>query len=311
MSASPSIPPLILLAGPTASGKTQLAIELAGSLGTEIVNCDSMQVYRHMEIGTAKPTREERASIPHHLLDVADPDEPFDAARYAELARPVVETLLSQGRMPLVVGGTGLYMKVLTRGICPGAPADPAIRTQLHRELEQHGLPKLFEELSRVDAEAGRRLHPHDRQRILRALEVHRLTGIPLSRWQAPHRFRQTIYRSLKIFLYRERDVLYERIKCRVQQMVTQGLVEEVRNLLAMGYGPELKSMQAVGYKQIAAHLLGAGTLPAAVSDMERATRHYAKRQLTWFRGDPEFHWFQADDQDGILEWIRTSARGQ
>lgn len=311
MSASPSLPPLILLAGPTASGKTQLAIEIARSLDTEIVNCDSMQVYRHMEIGTAKPTREERALVPHHLLDVADPDEPFDAARYAELARPVVETLQSQGRMPLVVGGTGLYMKVLTRGICPGAPADPAIRAQLHQELEQHGLPRLHEELSRVDPEAGKRLHPHDRQRIVRALEVHRLTGIPLSRWQAPHRFRQTIYRSLKIFLYRERNVLYERINRRVQQMVAQGLVEEVRKLLAMGYGPELKSMQAVGYKQIATHLLGAGTLHAAVSDTERATRHYAKRQLTWFRGDPEFHWFQADDKDGILKWIRTSARGQ
>ena len=307
MSPSPSLPPIILLAGPTAAGKTQLAIEIARCLGTEIINCDSMQVYRHMEIGTAKPTREERALVAHHLLDVADPDEPFDAARYAELARPVAEALQSRGQMPLVVGGTGLYMKVLTRGLCSAAPGDPAIREQLLHELEQHGLPKLFEELCQVDPEAGRRLHPHDRQRILRALEVHRLTGSPLSGWQAQHRFQQTIYRSVKIFLYRERNVLYERINRRVQQMVDQGLVEEVRSLLAMGYGPELKSMQAVGYKQMAAHLLGDCPLSAAISAMERATRQYAKRQLTWFKGDPEFRWFPANDKDGILEWIQKS----
>ncbi len=305
---SPSFPPVILLAGPTAVGKTQLALEIAHRLGTEIINCDSMQVYRYMEIGTAKPTPEERALVPHHLLDVADPDEPFDAARYAELARPVIESLQNRGKMPLVVGGTGLYMKVLTRGICPAAPRDPAIREQLRRELEEHGLERLHQELGRVDPEAGRRLHPHDRQRVLRALEVQRLTGIPLSCWQSQHRFQQTIYRTVKIFLYRDRNVLYERINRRVRQMLEQGLVAEVRRLLAMGYGPELKSMQAVGYKQLAAHLLGACPLASAVSDMERATRHYARRQLTWFRGDSEFRWVQADDWQGILEWLNRTA---
>jgi len=305
---SPSLPPVILLAGPTAVGKTQLALEIAHRLGTEIINCDSMQVYRYMEIGTAKPTPEERALVPHHLLDVADPDEPFDAARYAELARPVIESLQNRGKMPLVVGGTGLYMKVLTRGICPAAPRDPAIREQLRRELEEHGLERLHQELGRVDPEAGRRLHPHDRQRVLRALEVQRLTGIPLSCWQSQHRFQQTIYRTVKIFLYRDRKVLYERINRRVRQMLEQGLVAEVGRLLAMGYGPELKSMQAVGYKQLAAHLLGACPLASAVSDMERATRHYARRQLTWFRGDSEFRWVQADDWQGILEWLNRTA---
>jgi len=305
---SPSLPPVILLAGPTAVGKTQLALEIAHCLGTEIINCDSMQVYRYMEIGTAKPTPEERALVAHHLLDVADPDEPFDAARYAELARPVIESLRNRGKVPLVVGGTGLYMKVLTRGICPAAPRDPAIREQLRRELEEHGLERLHQELGRVDPEAGRRLHPHDRQRVLRALEVQRLTGTPLSCWQSQHRFQQTIYRTVKIFLYRDRNVLYERINRRVRQMLEQGLVAEVRRLLAMGYGPELKSMHAVGYKQLAAHLLGACPLASAVSDMERATRHYARRQLTWFRGDPEFRWVQADDRQGILEWLNRTA---
>ncbi len=305
---SSSLPPVVLLAGPTAVGKTQLALEIAHRLGAEIINCDSMQVYRYMEIGTAKPTPEERALVAHHLLDVADPDEPFDAARYAELARPVIESLRNRGKVPLVVGGTGLYMKVLTRGICPAAPRDPAIREQLRRELEEHGLERLYQKLGRVDPEAGRRLHPHDRQRVLRALEVQYLTGIPLSCWQSQHRFQQTIYRTVKIFLYRDRNVLYERINRRVRQMLEQGLLAEVRRLLAMGYGPELKSMQAVGYKQLAAHLLGACPLASAVTDMERATRHYAKRQLTWFRGDPEFRWMQADDRQGILEWLNRTA---
>lgn len=298
-------PPIILLAGPTAAGKTELAIELALRLGTEIVNCDSMQVYRYMDIGTAKPSPEELALAAHHLLDVADPDESFDAARYAELARPVIDTLLGRGKMPLVVGGTGLYMKILTRGICPGAPGDPAIREQLLLELGEAGLPRLFEELRRVDPEAGRRLHPHDRQRILRALEVYRLTGCPLSRWQSRHRFQETNYRTIKIFLYRDRNVLYERINRRVRRMLDQGLLEEVRELLERGYGPELKSMQSVGYKQMAAHLLGGCPLDAAISRMQQATRRYAKRQLTWFKGDPEFRWFEADDRDGVWESIQ------
>jgi tRNA dimethylallyltransferase len=299
-------PPLIiLLAGPTAAGKTELALDLALHLGTEIVNADSMQVYRYMDIGTAKPTREHRALVPHHLLDAADPDEPFDAARYVRLARPVLEALHSRGKIPLVVGGTGLYVKVLTRGICMGAPGDPRVREQLLRELVEQGLPRLHEELLRVDPDAGRRIHPHDRQRIVRALEVYRLTGSPLSAFQSQHGFNHCIYRTAKIFLYRERNVLYERINRRVLQMMDQGLREEVRRLLQMGYGPELKPMQSLGYKQMAATLLGTCSLDSAILDMQRATRHYAKRQLTWFRGDPEFRWFHAESRKEILEWVQ------
>jgi tRNA dimethylallyltransferase len=305
MSTPLSLPPIILLAGPTAAGKTELAIEIALRLGTEIVNCDSMQIYRYMDIGTAKPSLEERGLVTHHLLDVADPDEPFDAARYAQLARPVIETLQGQGKIPLVVGGTGLYMKILTRGICPGAPGDLTIREKLLLDLSEQGLPRLYEELLRVDPELGTRLHPHDRQRILRALEVHRLTGCPLSRWQSRHGFQETNYRSIKIFLYRERNVLYERINRRVQQMLDRGLLGEVQGLWDRGYGPELKPMQSVGYKQMAAHLLGTCPLDLAISQMQQATRRYAKRQLTWFKGDPEFRRFQAEDREGIWEWIQ------
>jgi tRNA dimethylallyltransferase len=299
--------PIILLSGPTAVGKTELALEIAQRLGTEIVNADSMQVYRHMHIGTAKPTAEQRARVRHHLLDVADPDETFDAARYAELARPVIETLQGQGMIPLIVGGTGLYLKILTTGICPGAPGNHEIKQQLKLELAELGLPKLHEELLRVDPEAGRRIHPHDRQRIVRALEVYRLTGSPLSLRQSQHRFNERIYPSIKIFLYRDRNVLYERINRRVLQMLDEGLLEEVRRLLARGCGPELKPMQSLGYKQMVAHLRGVLSWDAAVSATQRATRHYAKRQLTWFRGDPEFRWFHADDRQGIWEWIQKS----
>jgi tRNA dimethylallyltransferase len=302
-------PPIILLAGPTAVGKTELALELALHFGAEIINADSMQVYRYLDIGTAKPTAEQRALVPHHLLDVVDPDEPFDAARYAELARPVIEDLHAQGKMPLIVGGTGLYMKVLTKGICTGAPGDPGVKDQLRREIEEQGLARFHEELARVDPEAGRRIHPHDRQRILRALEVYRLTGAPLSLWQSEHRFSQRIYRSIKIFLYRERNVLYERINHRVQQMIDEGLLEEVQRLLERGYGPELKPMQSLGYKQMTAHLRGAHSWDFAVSEMQRATRQYAKRQLTWFRGEPEFRWFHAEGGSGIREWILNSGQ--
>jgi tRNA dimethylallyltransferase len=306
MSHSADPPLIILLAGPTAVGKTELAIELALSLGTEIINADSMQVYRYMDIGTAKPTREQRAIVPHHLLDVADPDKPFDAARYAELARPVIGSLHIQRKIPLVVGGTGLYVKVLTRGLCDGASGDLRVRGQLFRELLEQGLPRLHEELLQVDPDAGRRIHPHDRQRIIRALEVHRLTGRPISSLQSQHRFSQDMYRSVKIFLYRERNALYERIDRRVQQMMDEGLVEEVRRLLEMGYGPELKPMQSLGYKQVSAYLRGACSLDSAIYEIQRATRRYAKRQLTWFRSDPEFRWFDAESRKEILEWVHA-----
>ncbi len=293
-------PPLVLLAGPTAAGKTTLAVRLAEKLGAEIVNADSMQVYRHMDIGTAKPTAAERKEIPHHLLDVADPDEPFDAARYVDLARPAVEDILARGKVPLVVGGTGLYMKVLTRGICSGPPSDPAVKEALLREEETVGLEGLFSELVRVDPRAASRIHPHDRQRVLRALEVFRISGVALSDLQSGHRFERTVFRAVKIFIYREREELYERINRRVDRMIEQGLEDEVRRLLLMGYGPDLKSMQSLGYRQMALHVLGKLSLIEAATLIKRDTRRYAKRQHTWFRGDPEFSWFHAEDRDGI-----------
>lgn len=311
MPASQDPPTIILLAGPTAVGKTAVSLELARRLGTEIVNADSMQVYRHMDIGTAKPTREERSLIRHHLLDVVDPDEPFDAARYAKLARSAIDRILADGKTPLVVGGTGLYLKVLTRGICPAPPSDPAVREELLREEQRVGLGGLHRALREADPQLGEIIHPHDRQRILRALEVLRATGRPLSRWQAEHRFHEEAYRTVKIFLHRERSVLRERIDRRVHEMLEMGLVEEVRGLLDSGYSPGLKPMQSLGYRQMTAHLQGAMSFTEAVEEMQRETCRYAKRQVTWFRGDPEFHWMSPEDLSGIMAVIDRAGIGR
>lgn len=302
--------PIILLAGPTGVGKTDLSLELAESIGTDIVNADSMQIYRHMDIGTAKPTPLERARVPHHLLDIVDPDESFDAGRYLEFAGPVIDRLHSERKIPLVVGGTGLYMKVLTKSICPAAPGDPVVREALGEELEKSGLSWLYEELLRVDPASAGRIHPNDRQRILRALEVYRTSGTALSVWQAKHCFAETLYPSIKVFLFRERDELYERINRRVLAMLDQGLEAEVRRLLEMGYGPDLKSMQSLGYKEMTRFLAGKCTLSEAIASIQQETRHYAKRQMTWFRADPEFKWFNAEDRRGVIGWVEERVMG-
>ena len=299
--------PVILLAGPTGVGKTELSLKLAERLGTEVVNADSMQVYRYMDIGTAKPSREERDRVRHHLLDIVDPDEAFDAARYLEFASPVVEALHQQQKIPLVVGGTGLYMKVLTRGICPGAPADREVRERLMIEEQGRGLGQLHEELSRVDPLLGDKIHPNDRQRILRALEVYRISGTPLSHWQKQHRFEKTRYRTIKIFLCRDREELYARINQRVLDMMDMGFLDEVQRLLEMGYGPELKAMQSLGYKQLSEHLSDKSSLETAVYQIQRETRRYAKRQMTWFRGDPEFHWINARREEETLKLVESA----
>jgi tRNA dimethylallyltransferase len=298
-------PPVLLLAGPTAVGKTELSLTLAEALGTEIVNADSIQVYRHLEIGAAKPTAEERARVPHHLIDIASPDEPFDAARYLECARPVIEGLRAEGKPPLVVGGTGLYMKVLTRGICEGPKTDPEIRRRLEEDEAARGLAALHAELLRVDPVSGARIHPNDRQRVLRALEVFRATGLPLSARHAGHGFKDSPYRTVKVFLTRPREELYARIERRVDAMMEAGFLDEVRGLLAMGFGPECKPMLSLGYRQMLDHILSGVPLAEAVSRVKVETRRYAKRQMTWFRADPEFVWMDAEAPGAVLDHVR------
>ena len=301
--------PLVLVAGPTASGKTTLSIELATRISAEIVNADSMQIYRRMEIGTAKPTPEERRIVPHHLIDVADPDESFDVARYLDIAGPVVDDIKKRGKVPLVVGGTGLYMRVLTRGLCAGPSSDPAVKKMLIADEKSKGLDSLYDDLLRIDPESAGKIHPNDRQRIIRALEVFYIGGVPLSIMQKAHGFRQELFPAVKVFINRDRKVLYERIGKRVDRMLEAGLKDEVQGLLSMGYSAELKAMQSIGYRQMAAHISGAISIEEAAFQIKRQTRHYAKRQITWFRADHEFSSFDADDIDGIYGYVKKGLK--
>ncbi|MBW2070743.1 MAG: tRNA (adenosine(37)-N6)-dimethylallyltransferase MiaA [Deltaproteobacteria bacterium] len=296
---------IIVLVGPTGVGKTGVAIEVAKELGGEIVNADSMQVYRYMDVGTAKPTARERAAVPHHLLDILDPDEDFDAFIYAEMARAAIAEIRQRDRLAVVVGGTGLYLKSLLYGLFPGAAKDAEVRQRLRKEAADKGDTFLYQRLQEVDPETARRLNPRDLVRVVRALEVWECTGTPISKLQKEHGFSQSMYRALKIGLHLPRNELYARIERRADEMLTAGLVAEVQDLLQRGYGPELKSMQALGYRHMVRVVKGEMVLEKAVDSMKRDTRRYAKRQLTWFRQDQEIHWFTPAEKDSIVRLAR------
>jgi tRNA dimethylallyltransferase len=289
--ASAEAPRVILVVGPTASGKSALALALAEALSGEVVSADSMQVYRGMDIGTAKPTAADRARVPHHLLDVVDPDEPFNAARFKELADRAIGDIAARGRVAVIAGGTGLYLKVLVHGIFPAPPVDEDLRRNLYREAEVYGAPYLYDRLKLVDPEAAARIAPMDLVRIVRALEVYEQTGIPLSEHQLAHSFHGKDYRCLVLGIGHTREALYRRVEERVEWMMRAGLVEEVRGLLARGYAAELKPMQSLGYKQVAEALRGRYGLEEAARKIKRETKRYAKRQLTWFRSDSTVEW--------------------
>ena len=294
-------PKVIALMGPTAVGKTGLVLQLAKEFGAEIISADSMQVYRLMDIGTAKPTKAERKEVPHHLLDIVDPDEDFDANRYSELAREIVENQARQGKPAIVVGGTGLYLKALFHGIFPGAPANPQLRERLRREAAKDGGVGLYQRLKEIDPVTARRLHPNDLFRVIRALEVWECSGKPMSAQQLAHGFREKPLLIQKIGLRRPRSELHERINRRVESMMKQGFLEEVQILLRRGYGPHLKSMQSLGYRHLLQYILNGVELSVAVRTMKRDTRRYAKRQMTWFRRDQEITWFCPEQVQDIV----------
>jgi len=290
-----------VLCGPTAAGKTAAALALAEHYDLEVVSADSRQVYRLMDIGTAKPSTEERAQVPHHLLDVVWPDEPFDAARFAGLAAQSINGILARGRLPLLVGGTGLYIRALTEGLAEAPGADPLVRRRLEAEAEAEGNLTLHHRLTDVDPAAAALLHPNDRVRIVRALEVFELTGRPLSSWQQAHGFRERRYRLLKIALSPPRPELYRRIDARAATMLDGGLIEETEALLNAGYDPRLKSLQTIGYREAIRLIEGKVSREEALAELQQATRRYAKRQLTWFRTDSEMIWVDsAKDSDKI-----------
>ena len=288
-------PPVVVICGPTGVGKTAAAIDVARRFGGEIVGADAMQVYRRMEVGTAKPTAAEQALVRHHLIDVIDPDEPFDASRYCELARKALAGLHAREVLPLVVGGTGLYIKALLHGVFRAGRPDPQVRKRLQDEAAKLGPQALHRRLAGIDPAAAGRIHPNDTFRIVRALETAEATGKTITAHHRRHRFQDSPYRSFKVGLHMERKALYERIDRRVEAMLQAGFVEEVQQLLDAGYGPELKSMQSLGYRHMVACLRGEMEMAEAVRTMKRDHRRYAKRQMTWFRKDPQIHW--ADPQ--------------
>ncbi len=290
----PSLPAILVITGPTASGKTRFAIEVAEAVDGEIVSADSMQVYRHLDIGTAKPTARERGRVPHHLVDVADPDEAFHAARFVSEADRAIADIAGRGRVPVVCGGTALYLKALLHGLAPAPGRDPEVRAELEARWDRGEREALRRELARVDPGAARRLHPNDRTRIVRALEVWRVTGRPISELHRAHRFGPVRYRALMVGLLTDRPDLYRRIDERVVSMVEAGWVEEVRQVLSMGYGPHLPPLRAIGYRQICAHVLERRPLDQAVAEIQQETRRFAKRQMTWFRRMP-IRWVPAD----------------
>ena len=284
---------ILVIVGPTASGKTRMAVELAKAHNGEVVSADSMQIYRRMDIGTAKPTAEEMDGVPHHMSDVADPEEDFSVARYVEMASACVDDIFSRGKLPIVAGGTGLYVDSLLSGRTFAAfSPESSLRQELEGELAERGGEAMLAELSRVDLEAAARLHPNDHKRIVRALEVYRSTGKTISEHNRETRALPPRYEALTIGLnFQDRADLWARIDQRVDQMAAAGLEREVRELLSSGLSPRCTAMQAIGYKEFVAAVEGTMTWREAEELVKLRSRQYAKRQLTWFRRNPEVHW--------------------
>ena len=300
--------PLIILVGPTGVGKSEFAISLALNYQMEIVSADSLQVYRYLDIGTAKPSKEERKKVKHHLIDIVNPDEEFSAVQFMEMAREVIDSLIRQRRSVLVVGGTGLYIKALIRGIFKGPGADEDLRMTIKKEAQELGREHLFQKLKEIDPESASRIHPNDTYRIMRALEVYYLTQKTMSSFQSNHAFRESPYHYFKIGLERERKELYQRIEERVEKMIENGLIEEVEGILRKGYDPQLNPLQSLGYRQIIRYLQDECGLDEAIRLIKRDTKRYAKRQLTWFKNDPEVKWFTLpQDAEKIEERIKTA----
>ncbi len=300
---------IICIAGPTASGKTALAVELAKELDGEVVSCDSMQVYRRMDIGTAKPTKDEMQGIVHHMLDVADPWEEFSVSRYCAMAAPIVDGILARGKTAIIAGGTGLYMDALIKGNDFAPCPSTGVRAQLEAQADREGMEAMHARLSAVDPDCAARLHLADRKRILRALEVYYETGETITAHNERTKAIPPRYSPLWFGLEDEnRRDLYARIDRRVDAMLELGLLEEIRSLLREGIPEKCTAMQAIGYKEFVAALAGACTVAEAAQQVQQSSRHYAKRQLTWFRRNSAIHWLCRTPGDGISE-ILAKAR--
>lgn len=301
---------IICIAGPTASGKTALAATLAKELNGEVVSCDSMQVYKRMDIGTAKPTLEEMQGIPHHMIDVAEPWEDFSVSRYCEMAAPIVDDIISRGKTAVIAGGTGLYMDALIRGNAFAPFPATGVRERLEAQADAESMEAMLSRLRAVDPDAARRLHLSDRKRILRALEVYLETGETITEHNRKTQAVPPRYSPLWLGLdFARRGELYRRIDLRVGLMLEQGLVEEIRGLLADGIPEKATAMQAIGYKEFVDALDGRCTIEEAADQVRQSSRRYAKRQLTWFRRNKAIHWLIRDTGDTGREILENARR--
>ena len=299
---------IICIAGPTASGKTALAVEVAKMTNGEVVSCDSMQIYRRMNIGTAKPTPDEMQGIPHHMLDVAEPDEDFSVSRYCEMAGPIVDDIVARGKTAIIAGGTGLYMDSLIRGNDFAPFPSTGQREMLEARADREGIEALMDWLREVDPEAAARIH--DRKRIIRALEVYLETGETITAHNRKTQLIPPKYSPLWLGLdFADRAELYRRIDLRVDIMLEQGLVDEIRSLLASGIPAKCTAMQAIGYKEFVAALEGCGTIAEAAAEVQHASRRYAKRQLTWFRRNKAMNWLVRETGQGGDEILEKARR--
>jgi tRNA dimethylallyltransferase len=299
---TPSDPLAVLLLGPTGSGKTALSLALGERFSGEIVSCDSVAVYRGMDLGTAKPTKEEQARLPHHLIDVAEPDQPFTAGEYSRLARAALREIACRGRLPIVTGGTGLYLRALTEGLFAGPERQDGLRARLQTSRAKNGEGWLYRLLQRLDPASAARIHPHDAAKLIRAIEVCLAARKPLSEVLA--RDPLTGFRLLRIGLNPPRQALYDRLNQRAAAMFASGLIEEARGLLER-YGP-VKALDSLGYRQALSVLAGTMSEEAAIAAAQQGHRNYAKRQLTWFRREPEVHWITAFGD--VPETLRVAA---
>lgn len=292
---------VLAILGPTCTGKSDLAVWLAPRVKGEIVNADSMQVYRGFNVGSAKPDPSVRQEIPHHLLDLVGPEEEFNAALFKKMADEAIREIRSRGRTPITVGGTGLYLRVLFHGLFR-VPTDPELRERLRQRYAEKPL-EVYEELKRVDPAYALSISHRDRVRVVRALEIYHLSGTPVSEWQNRHGFKEQRYHAFRIGLRRERGELYARINSRVERMLDQGWIREVEGLLKGGYNPDAKPFRSIGYREIMLYLHGKIGYSEMVERIRTATRHYAKRQITWFSKEKDIHWYEYPEQrDMILE---------
>lgn len=302
------IPPnsVLVLCGPTGVGKTALSQAIAERIPTEIVSADSRQIYRHMDIGTAKPPQSLLEKVPHNFIDILNPDQDYSAGQYAKAARPAIQKILHRKKLPLVVGGSGLYIRALVEGFFKEDIKDPHLREKLQARLEREGIESLYRELQEADPAAAEKIHPNNTRRVIRALEVYYAARTPISKIQQENPD-PAPFRAVKVGLNMERKKLYARINARVEAMFEEGLVEEVRHILGLGYSPELNALNSVGYKEVLAYLHGEIDLFNCKELAKQNTRRYAKRQLTWFRGEKDIHWIEMKtgaDLSGTVDLI-------